>query len=128
MHKLILVAAMVLLSASAQASGNRGLTMASSDQPAIAAQPDAQQSSAAQAQQSVARPSLRQQSGQAMEQRQRMRLHQGPQVSGDHRMHRPDPITAAKYAVAIRVGQLRRQGASTLAHVRYALHRHGIYW
>jgi hypothetical protein len=43
-------------------------------------------------------------------------------------MQRPGPITAAKYAVAIKVEQLKRQGASTLAHVRYALHRHGIYW
>ena len=30
--------------------------------------------------------------------------------------------------LAAKVGQLKRQGASTLARVRYALHRNGIYW
>jgi hypothetical protein len=43
-------------------------------------------------------------------------------------MQRPGPVAAAKYAVAVKVEQLKRQGASTLARVRYALHRHGIYW
>jgi len=52
---------------------------------------------------------------------------QSMQQSGQ-RQHRPGPIAAAKYAVAVKVAQLKRQGASTLAHVRYALHQHGIYW
>jgi hypothetical protein len=43
-------------------------------------------------------------------------------------MRRPGPVTLAKYAVAVKVGQLKRQGGATLARVRYALHRHGIYW
>jgi hypothetical protein len=41
MRKFILIAALVLLSASAQAAGSRGLTLASSDDQAAAAQPNA---------------------------------------------------------------------------------------
>src|ERR1700693_2795956 len=41
MRKLILVAALVLVSASAQAGGTRSLTLASSDQPATAQQSNA---------------------------------------------------------------------------------------
>jgi hypothetical protein len=126
MRKLILVAALVLVSASAQAGGTRSLTLASSDQTATAQQPNAQQPNAAEAPQAVARPSLRQRNSQGLQQSQRMQQSQGLQQG--QRMQRPGPITAAKYAVAIKVEQLKRQGASTLAHVRYALHRHGIYW
>ena len=43
-------------------------------------------------------------------------------------MRRPSLIAAAKYAVAVKVATLKRQGASTLARVKYAMHRHGIYW
>jgi hypothetical protein len=55
-------------------------------------------------------------------------MQQSQGLQQGQRMQRPGPITAAKYAVAMKVEQLKRQGASTLAHVRYALHRHGIYW
>ena len=44
MRKFILVAAMVLVSATAQAGGSRGLTLASNDEPVAAAQPKARRS------------------------------------------------------------------------------------
>ena len=39
MRKFVLIAAMILASASAQAAGSRGLTLASNDEPAASAQP-----------------------------------------------------------------------------------------
>ena len=131
MRKLILITAFVLVSASAQAGISRGLTLASNDPSATA-----EQSKAAEAPTSVARqrPSIPQQSGQnpqqnsqSLQQGERSQQSQGMQQGGQ-RMRRPGLITAAKYAVAVKVGKLKRQGASTLARVQYALHRHGIYW
>jgi hypothetical protein len=129
MRKFILIAALVLVSASAQAGIARSLTLASNDPSATV-----EQSKAAEAPTSVARqrPSIRQQSSQNPQQNsQRLQQSQGMQQGmqqGGQRMRRPGPITAAKYAVAVKVAQLKRQGASTLARVKYALHRHGIYW
>ena len=125
MRKLILAAALVLVSASAQAGGTRSLTLASSDQ-TVAQQPSALEPNVADAPNSFARPSLRQPNSQTLQQSQG--LQQGQGMRQGQRMRRPGPVTAAKYAVAVKVGQLKRQGASTLARVRYALHRHGIYW
>ena len=125
MRKLILITTFVLVSASAQAGISRGLTLASND-PSATAEP----SKGAEAPTSVARqrPSIREQSSQNPQQdSQRLQQSQGMQQGGQ-RMRRPGPITAAKYAVAVKVAQLKRQGASTFARVRYALHRHGIYW
>jgi len=119
MRKFILITALVLISASAQAGITRSLTLASSDQPATA-----EPSKAAEAPTSAARqrPSIPQQSGQNLQQESQRIQPGGP------RMRRPGPIAAAKYAVAVKVATLKRQGASTLARVQYALHRHGIYW
>jgi hypothetical protein len=69
MRKLILVAALVLVSASAQAGGTRGLTLASSDQTA-AQQPSALEPNVADAPNSFARPSLRQPNSQTLRQSQ----------------------------------------------------------
>ena len=131
MRKFILITAFVLVSASAQAGISRGLTLASNDPSATV-----EQSKAAEAPASVARqrPSIRQQSGQnpqqngqSLEQSQRLQQSQRMQQGGQ-RMQRPGLIAAAKYAVAVKVATLKRQGASTLARVKYAMHRHGIYW
>jgi hypothetical protein len=123
---------LVLVSASAQAGATGGLTLAASDQPAAAQQLSALEPNAAEAPQSVARPSLRQRDSQRPQQSQRLQQSQAPQqgqgMQQGQRMRQPGPVTAAKYAVAVKVGQLKRQGASTLARMRYALHRHGIYW
>jgi hypothetical protein len=125
MRKFILITAFVLVSASAQAGISRGLTLASNDPSATV-----EQSRAAEAPTSVERqrPSIPQQGSQNPQQdSQGLQQSQGMQQGGQ-RMRRPDPITAAKYAVAAKVAQVKRQGASTLARVKYALHRHGIYW
>jgi hypothetical protein len=125
MRKFILITALVLVSASAQAGISRSLTLASNDASATV-----EQSKAAEAPTSSARqqPSIPQQSGQnpqqngqSLEQSQRMQ-------QGGQRMPRPGLIAAAKYAVAVKVAKLKRQGESTLARVKYAMHRHGIYW
>jgi hypothetical protein len=125
MRKFVLITAFVLVSASAQAGISRGLTLASNDPSATVEQSKATGAPASVARQ---RPSIREQSSQNPRQdsqtlQQSQRMQQGGQ-----RMRRPGPITAAKYAVAVKVAQLKRQGASTFARVRYALHRHGIYW
>ena len=129
MRKFILITALVLVSASAQAGATRSLTLASNDSSATV-----EPSKAAEAPASVARqrPSIRQQGSQNPQQNsQGLQQGQGMQQGGQgmrQGMRRPGPITAAKYAVAVKVAQLKRQGASTLGRVQYALHRHGIYW
>jgi hypothetical protein len=127
MRKFILIAALVLVSAAVQARGTKSLTLASSDESA-----KVEQSKAAEAPKSVAtpRPSFRQQSRQGLQQQSGQGMQQSRQrlQQGSQRLQRHDPVTAAKYAVAVKVEKLKRQGASTLARVRYALHRHGIYW
>ena len=126
MRKLILITALVLVSASAQAGITRSLTLASSDQPSATAE----QSKAAEAPKSAARqqPSIPQQSGQDPQQNSQSLQQSQRMQQGGQRMHRPGLIAAAKYAVAVKVAKLKRQGESTLARVKYAMHRHGIYW
>jgi lipase chaperone LimK len=124
MRKFILITALVLVSASAQAGITRGLTLASNDPSATA-----EQSKAAEAPKSAARqqPSIPQQSGQNPQQNSQS-LQQSQRSHQSQRMQRPGLIAAAKYAVAVKVAALKRQGESTLARVKYAMHRHGIYW
>jgi hypothetical protein len=124
MRKFILITALVLISASAQAGISRNLTLASND-PSATVEP----SKAAEAPTSAARqrPSIPQQSGQNPQQNSQS-LQQGQRMQqGGERMQRPGLIAVAKYAVAVKVAKLKRQGESTLARVKYAMHRHGIY-
>ena len=104
MRKFILVAAMVLVSATAQAGGKRSLTLVSTDQPATAAQPQA-----AQTPKSVERPRLS------------VWQHIG------RRPHRPYPASA-QGTPAMKAGMTRRHRPSVIGRIVYALHRHGIYW
>ena len=124
MRKFILITAFVVVSASAQAGISRGLTLASNDASATV-----EQSKAAEAPTSAARqqPSIPQQSGQNPQQNSQS-LQQSQRSHQSQRMQRPGLIAAAKYAVAVKVATLKRQGESTLARVKYAMHRHGIYW
>ncbi len=119
MRKLILIAAMVLISASAQAGPTRGLTMASNDeQPAPAdqlknADPKATDTKAAD---TKADP---------------------PKADAPKFVERPAAVVAP--ADAPKADQVkpvpdkkaekpRHRRESTEARVIYELHRHGIYW
>ena len=99
MHKLFLIAAMVLASAAAQAGESRGLTVASNEEPVATEQ------GASEAPKYVARPS----------------------ATTEQPKSEETKSTAAKTA-SPRAERPRRRGASTEARVIYELHRHGIYW
>ena len=102
MRKLILIAALVLVSATAQAGTKRGLTVASNEATATEA------TTAAETPKYVARPA-------AVDTRQRLKAEQAKRL-------------AAKDPRALRAEQGKRKRASILARLVYALHRHGIYW
>ncbi len=109
MRKFILIAAFVLVSATAQAGGTRGLALASGDEPAAVTQPNAAEApKPAEAPKSVSRPAA-------------VNLSEQPQADevrpgGDRNTHMR------------RTERPRRRHGSTLTRVVYELHRHGIYW
>ena len=102
MRKFILIAALVLVSATAQAGTKRGLTVASNEATATEA------TTAAETPKYVARPA-------AVDTRQRLKAERAKRL-------------AAKDPRALRAEQGKRKRGSILARVVYALHRHGIYW
>jgi hypothetical protein len=110
MRKFILIAALVLVSATAQAGVSRGLTVASNDEPSAAEQPKAAEPpKAAEAPKYVDRPAAVNTTTEA-------------------------PKTDAAKPVADnntstpKVEKPKRKHGSTEARVIYELHRHGIYW
>jgi hypothetical protein len=113
MRKYILIAAMVLVSATAQAAGTRGLTLASNDEPTIVEQPKAAAPAAAEAPKEapkyVDRPAA---------------------VSTTTEAPKADVVkpVADSNAQPQRVDKPKRRHVSTEAQVIYELHRHGIYW
>ena len=113
MRKFILIAAMVLASASAQADSGRSLTLASNDEPAAAGQAKASDNSVeqqpAETPKFVERPAAVEPAAEA------------PKVEGTK------PV-AEKTAAAPRTEKPRRRRESTEARVIYELRRHGIYW
>jgi hypothetical protein len=113
MRKFVLVAAMVLVSATAQAGVSRGLTVASGDEPAAAEQPKAveapksvETSKPAEAPNYVARPAAVDTTMAA------------PKV--DRAKPGPERNTRAE--------RPRHRRPSIQARIIYALHRYGIYW
>src|SRR3954464_1507717 len=100
MHKLLLIAAIVLASAAAQAGESRGLTMASNEEPVATEQ------GASEAPKYVARPS----------------------ATAEQPKSEETKTGATKAASTPRAEKSRRRGVSTEARVIYELHRHGIYW
>jgi hypothetical protein len=98
-RKFILIAALVLASASAQAGGSRGLTLAANDDRAATTQPEPAPAPS-DAPRYVERPSA-----------------VGVKAATNQRMM--DPRLAAK---------AKRRHVSLEARVIYELHRHGIYW
>ena len=103
MRKFILVAALVLVSATAQAETKRGLTVASNEGAAT------ETTNAAEAPKYAARPAAVDARAQRLKAERAKRL-------------------AAKDPRALRAEQGKRKRGSILARVVYALHRHGIYW
>jgi hypothetical protein len=103
MRKFILVAALVLVSATAQAETKRGLTVASNEATAT------ETTSAAEAPKYAARSAAVDARAQRLKAEQAKRL-------------------AAKDPRALRAEQGKRKRGAVLARVVAALHRHGIYW
>jgi hypothetical protein len=105
MRKFVLIAAMVLASASAQATGLRGLTLAFNDEPATSWQ-SAPEAAPADAPIYVARPSA---------------------VDTKATADRPKVDRKSDAKPVVKAGK-KRHHESTEARVIYELHRHGIYW
>jgi hypothetical protein len=102
MRKFILIAALVLVSATAQAETKRGLTVASNE-------PAATETKAAETPKYAARPAAADMRAQRLKTERAKRL-------------------AAKDPRALRAEQGKRKRGSLLTRVVSALHRHGIYW
>ncbi|WP_024515053.1 hypothetical protein [Bradyrhizobium sp. Tv2a-2] len=103
MRKFVLIAAMVLASASAQAGGSHSLTLASNDDPAATTQSaPAPEATPADAPKYVERPS-----------------------AVDTKATTDQPKADAKPVVK---ADRKKHRASVEARVIYELHRHGIYW
>ena len=113
MRKFILIAAMVLASATAQAGSSRNLTIAANDQPAAAETPKATDKAteqpAAEAPKFVERPAA---------------------VDTATEAPKAEPVkpVAEKNVETPKVEKPKRKRMSTEARVIYELHRHGIYW
>ena len=107
MRKFMLIAALVLASASAQAGGMRGLTLASNDEPVAAEQAKAAEAPAtAEAPKYVDRPAAVSTASEA-----------------------PKMDAAKPVAVQTPRGEKpKRRHAWTEARIIGELHRHGIYW
>ena len=103
MRKFILIAAFVLVSATAQAETKRGLTVASNEGAAT------ETTNAAEAPKYAARPAAVDMRAQRLKAERAKRL-------------------AAKDPRALRAEQGKRKRGAILARVVSALHRHGIYW
>jgi hypothetical protein len=122
MRKLILVMALVLLSASAQAGVSRGPTLALNDEPVTAEQsktvdtPKAvEASTAAEAPKAIEVPTA-----------EAPKLVERP-AAIDTSADQPK-VDPSKSAPAKTAEKPKRKRESTEARVIYELHRHGIYW
>jgi hypothetical protein len=111
MRKFILIAAMVMASATAQAEVSRGLTVASNDEPAAVAQPKAAEASKPvdETPKYVERPAA---------------------VEPTTEPSKADAVKPVvdKDAQPLKGEKPKRRRESTEARVIYELHRHGIYW
>jgi D-aminopeptidase len=109
MRKLILIAAFVLASATAQAGATRGLVLASGDEPTAAEAPKpVEAAQPVEAPKSVSRPAA-------------VNLSDHPQAE----QARPG---AERNTHPQRAERPRRKRGLTEARVIYELHRYGIYW
>jgi hypothetical protein len=115
MRKFILIAAMVLASATAQAGGTRGLTLASNDEPAAATeQPKASEApKAVEAPKTVEAPKY---------------VDRPAAVSTTTEAPKVDPARPVPDKDTQTPKTAKSKRSSTEARVIYELHRHGIYW
>jgi hypothetical protein len=105
MRQFILIAAMVLLSASAQAGVSRGLTLASSEEPVVAEHPKTVDTPrVVESPKTVQRPAI-----------------------VDTTTDQPK-VDSPKPAPDKNAEKPKHKRESTEARVIYELHRHGIYW
>ena len=139
MRKFILIAAMVLASASAQADPSRSLTLAANDEPAAAAQPKASDKAVeqlpAEAPKFVERPSAVEQAPEPrrMERDRPYADRDRPYTDRDRPYADRDRPYAERDRRSARDDSWRderprRKRVSTEARVIYELHRLGIYW
>jgi hypothetical protein len=117
MRKFILIAAMVLASATAQAGSSRSLTMAANDQPVVAEAPKAANKAANKAaEQPVSEAPKFVERPVAVE------------TKAEEPKAEPAKPVAEKSVETPKVERPRRKRMSTEARVIFELHRHGIYW
>jgi len=113
MRKLILIAAIVLASATAKAGSSRNLTMAANDQLTVAetkaTDKATEQPAAAEAPKFVERPAA-------------------IDTKAEEPKAEPAKAVAEKNVETPKVEKPKRKRMSTEARVIYQLHRHGIYW
>jgi hypothetical protein len=110
MRKLILIAAFALVSATTQAAGARGLSLAANDEPAAAEQPrPVEAATPVETPRYVDRPAA---------------VATTPEAPG---VGQVKPI-ADNGPQTPKVEKPKRKRESTEARVIYELHRHGIYW
>ena len=122
MRKFILITAMVLASATAQAGGSRSLTLASNDQPAAAEPPsplNRRRPSRSLAEAAEGRQRSADLCRAARGRRYRDRSAEGRDDKARHRENHADEQQVEKP---------KRRRESTEARVIRELHRHGIYW
>jgi hypothetical protein len=116
MRKFILITAMVLASATAQAGVSRGLTLASNDEPAVVEQAKpVEASKAVEATKPVEAPKY---------------IERPAAVDTKAESPKTDAMkpVAEKDAQPLKAEKPKRQRETTEARVIYELHRHGIYW
>jgi hypothetical protein len=117
MRKFILIPAMVLASATAQAGSSRNLTVAANDQPAAVEVPKNSDKNTDKAMEQPATEAPK-------------FVEQPAAVDAATETPKPEPAksVAGKNVETPKVEKPKRKRMSTEARVIYELHRHGIYW
>jgi hypothetical protein len=122
MRKFILIASMVLVSAAAHAGPGRGLTLASSEEPAAIEQPKAvDQPKATKAPKDTEAPKATETPAYVARPAAIEPTPEAPKAD----LSKPATDKAAQ---APKADKPRHRHESTEARVIYELHRHGIYW